>query len=140
MTAIIALSATMRDDSNIGTVVAWDSPATVEAFVRSPANHMLLQDAARMWRDDRRVRVLDVGCGAGRNAVPLARRGCLVIGTDLSQPILQAAAALDADDQLRLVEAPMDALPLGSRNSDLIVAYCVWNLATSGAEFRRART
>ncbi|HEX4915071.1 MAG TPA: class I SAM-dependent methyltransferase, partial [Vicinamibacterales bacterium] len=122
----------------MGAAVTWDSPATVEGFVRSPANHMLLQYAARIWRGDRPVRVLDIGCGAGRNAVPLARRGFLVIGTDLSQPMLQAAAARDADGRLRLVKAPMDALPLCNRSCDLIVAHGVWNLAGSGAEFRRA--
>src|SRR3954469_1661276 len=37
-------------------------------------------------------RVLDIGCGAGRNALPLARLGWNVVGTDLSWPMLCAAA------------------------------------------------
>jgi hypothetical protein len=32
----------------------------------------------------------------------------------------------------------MDALPIASGTSDLIVAHGIWNLARSGAEFRRA--
>jgi len=34
--------------------------------------------------------------------------------------------------------APMDALPVASRTIDLIIAHGIWNLAGSGAEFRRA--
>jgi ubiquinone/menaquinone biosynthesis C-methylase UbiE len=119
-------------------VTAWDSAATVQGFVRSPANHMLLQYAARTRRRDRTTRVLDIGCGAGRNAVPLARGGFMVIGTDLSQPMLEAAASRDAGGRLTLIKAPMDALPIGSRSTDLIIAHGIWNLATSGAQFRRA--
>src|SRR5690606_33789147 len=74
----------------------------------------------------------------GRNAVPLAKAGFLVNGTDLSWPMLHAAAARDADGRLQLALAPMDALPVADRCIDLIVAHGIWNLARSGAEFRRA--
>lgn len=118
--------------------MVWDSPATVEGFVRSPANQMLLQYAGQIRSADNRVRVLDIGCGAGRNAVPLARGGFLVTGTDLSQPMLQAAAGRDPCGRLVLLRAAMDALPLRDRSSDLIIAHGIWNLARSGVEFRRA--
>jgi 2-polyprenyl-3-methyl-5-hydroxy-6-metoxy-1,4-benzoquinol methylase len=42
------------------------------------------------WRSERR-RVLDLGCGAGRNAIPLARLGWDVVGIDTSIPMLRAA-------------------------------------------------
>lgn len=42
----------------------------------------ILEDARR-WLPDR-GRALDVACGAGRNALHLARRGCSVLAVDLS--------------------------------------------------------
>jgi SAM-dependent methyltransferase len=117
---------------------AWEAPATVEGFVRSPANQTLLQYAARLRNHNAVIRVLDIGCGAGRNAVPLARDGFYVTGTDLSWPMIQAAAARDAAGRLQLAVAPMDALPVMDGSSELIIAHGIWNLARSGAEFRRA--
>jgi ubiquinone/menaquinone biosynthesis C-methylase UbiE len=88
------------------------------------------------------ARLLDIGCGAGRNAVPLARAGWNVIGTDLSLPMVQAAATRIVEDQLgdrvSLLLAPMDQLPFVSECFDFIVAHGIWNLARSGREFRQA--
>jgi ubiquinone/menaquinone biosynthesis C-methylase UbiE len=84
------------------------------------------------------ARLLDIGCGAGRNAVPLAATGWQVVGTDLSWPMLVAASARRTGDHLRVVLAPMDAIPIRDTSIDLIVAHGIWNLARSGGEFRRA--
>jgi SAM-dependent methyltransferase len=43
------------------------------------------------------ARVLDLACGHGRHSVELARRGCRVIGVDLSEPSLELAAARAAE-------------------------------------------
>ena len=40
------------------------------------------------------ARVLDVGCGTGRHAVPLARRGFRMVGIDLSRGMLREAQAV----------------------------------------------
>lgn len=120
----------------------WSAPATVEGFVRSPPNGTLLAYAAAERRRAPGGRALDIGCGAARNAVPLAHAGWHVVGTDLSQPMLDAAAtrvaAAGFADHVELTLAPMDRLPTPDRMFDLIVAHGIWNLARSGAEFRRA--
>jgi ubiquinone/menaquinone biosynthesis C-methylase UbiE len=41
-------------------------------------------------------------------------------------------------DRLHWVFAPMDAIPIGDRSFDLVIAHGIWNLARSAAEFRRA--
>jgi SAM-dependent methyltransferase len=79
----------------------------VEEFVQSPPNESLMSVAAAALHSS--ARLLDIGCGAGRNAVPLAHTGWRVAGTDLS-----------AD------------------SFDFIVAHGIWNLARSGREFRDA--
>ena len=87
-------------------------------------------------------RLLDLGCGAGRNAVPLARLGWSAIGVDLSLPMIAAAAERVREERLeshlRLVLANMHELPFAARSFDFIVAHGIWNLARSGSEFRRA--
>ena len=117
---------------------AWSAAGTVEGFVRSSANTTLLNYAARLQYRREPLRVLDIGCGAGRNAIPLAETGALVTGTDLSWPMIEAAAARATNTSARFALAPMDALPVRSRSFDLIIAHGIWNLATSGEEFRRA--
>lgn len=87
-------------------------------------------------------RALDLGCGAARNAGPLAELGWTVTGTDLSWPMLTAAAerARQIGDAGRLdaVAAPMDCLPLRDAAFDLVIAHGIWNLARSAIEFRGA--
>ena len=87
-------------------------------------------------------RALDLGCGAGRNAVPLAASGWAVLGLDLSWPMLVAASARGAEaglrDRLAWALAPMDRIPVADRSVDLIVAHGIWNLAPTAELFRRA--
>ncbi len=118
----------------------WNHPDTVAGFVGSPPNDTLLEVAAREWHHS--ARLLDIGCGAGRNAVPLATAGWEVVGTDLSAPMLTAAASRVSGtglaDRVRLLMAGMDRLPFAPASFDFIVAHGIWNLARSGREFRDA--
>ena len=107
-------------------------------FARSAPNPVLLQYVTRHRQRAAVRRVLDIGCGAGRNAAPLALSGAEVVGIDLSWPMLMAAAARPSGGRMRLVQAPMDALPLGAGSADVIVAHGIWNLARSGRELERA--
>ena len=69
--------------------------------------------------------VLDIGCGTGRHAVQLARRGFRVTGLDLSPGMLAeaAAAAAEAGVEVELIEADATAFDLG-RVFDAAVCLC----------------
>ena len=120
---------------------SWDAPGTVAGFERSLPNDMLMRFAAAELERVPRGLVVDIGCGAARNGVPLAEQGWNVVGTDLSEPMLAAAArraaAAGVEGRIRLARAGMDALPVPDRSADLIVAHGIWNLARSSPEFRR---
>lgn len=120
---------------------SWSAADTVTGFAQAQPNGTLIRFADVQLRRGM-ARVLDVGCGAARNAVPLAQLGWDVLGVDLSWPMLRAAverAALEPFSRPpAFALAPMDALPAASRSMDLVVAHGIWNLARTTAEFRRA--
>ncbi len=76
-----------------------DTPAEVDAIERL----LHLRKGAR---------ILDVGCGAGRHAVELAKRGYAVTGVDLSGPLLEEArkAARRANTKATFVREDMRRL------------------------------
>ncbi|HEU5196888.1 MAG TPA: hypothetical protein VFW70_19270, partial [Methylomirabilota bacterium] len=66
---------------------AWSAPGTVAGFKESRPNAVLMRYAEHERLRGPGGRALDLGCSAGRNAVPLARLGWDVIGIDLSWPM-----------------------------------------------------
>lgn len=121
---------------------AWSAPGTVEGFATSPPNPVLMHYAARVLAESPGLVAVDIGCGAGRNGVPLASLGWRVLGFDLSAPMLAAASrrAASATAPLRFAAAmaPMEQLPVASGRANLVVAHGIWNLAASDALFRQA--
>ncbi len=65
---------------------------------------------------DKTLRLLDVGCGTGRHAIELTRRGYNVMGIDLSEAQLQHARKKAADLKLSIDFRQLDArnLPFSS--------------------------
>src|SRR6266568_4252344 len=120
----------------------WSAPGTVAGFAKSAPNAVLMKFAEKELRRAGSRHALDLGCGAGRNAVPLARLGWTVVGTDLSWPMLCAAITRTRedrlDDHLHLVLAPMENIPARDCSFDLVIAHGIWNLARSAAQFRQA--
>ena len=118
-----------------------DTPGIVAGFKRSLPNAVLMRFAEQELQRSRGGLILDIGCGAGRNAIPLSRMGWDVIGTDLSRPMLCAAAERVGEEtagRLQLVLASMEKLPIQDWSADMVIAHGIWNLARSAAQFRQA--
>ena len=69
---------------------------------------------------DPRAAVLDAGCGTGRVAIELARRGYRTVGVDLDPQMLATARAKGPD--LEWVEADLAGLDLTGRRFAAVVA------------------
>ena len=71
------------------------------------------------------ARVLDVPCGAGRLTLPLAERGCVMTGVDISEEFVDAARRAAADRRLAatFAVADMRRLPEGAFDA----AFCFGN-------------
>ena len=120
----------------------WSRPETVAGFSASAPNPTLAQFAHEELLRRGRGRALDIGCGAARNAAPLAADGWHVVGVDLSLPMLTAALERVQRNRVAgrvaLALAAMDHLPVADGSCDLVIAHGIWNLAPSAATFRRA--
>lgn len=76
--------------------------------------------------------VLDAGCGTGRVAVELARRGLDVVGVDLDPAMLDAARA--KAPELRWVRADLADVDLGRRFDAVVMAGNVMVFVAPGTE------
>jgi ubiquinone/menaquinone biosynthesis C-methylase UbiE len=122
----------------------WQAPELVERFRTNSPNDVLMRYAcelqARRGGGAEPLRALDIGGGAGRNAVPLAQLGFRVVCIDLSVPMLRAAQLKrrqeGTEDAVHLAQSPMAPLPFRDDQFDLIIAHGIWNLSNSGLELR----
>lgn len=65
--------------------------------------------------------VLDLACGAGRHMLEFERRGHVVVGLDLSEPLLREAQT--SDPGLLLVRGDMRHLPFADASFGLVVNF-----------------
>ncbi len=79
-------------------------------------------------------RVLDVGCGPGRHALELARRGHVVTGIDISARFVELARASAAAEGLEAVAFEVgDARSLGfEAEFDLVISLCQGGFGLTG--------
>ena len=122
----------------------WDSPENVDRFAaREP--DVRLSALLAEYADAGTVRVLDLGCAAGRNAVLLAEKGFDLDALDSSpamvaktrQRLVSIIGAPEAERRVRV--GRMDDLSFTSDASyDLVVALGLYHCAESRAEWDRA--
>jgi ubiquinone/menaquinone biosynthesis C-methylase UbiE len=69
-------------------------------------------------------KVLDVGCGTGNAAIPLARAGANVIGVDIATNLLEQARARAGSEGLKIDfrEGDVEALPFPAAEFDAVVS------------------
>jgi len=104
-----------RDDGLLAGLRTSMNPARLGYIQR------VLEDG--MWPSLRGFRVLDVGCGGGFLAEPLARMGCDVTGVDPSAASLLAARS-HADQQgldITYLHGRGEDLPVGDASFDAVV-------------------
>lgn len=80
-------------------------------------------------------RVLEVGIGTGRIALPLARHVHSVTGVDLSRGMMNRLRAKRTDQWIDLAEGDITRLPLAAQRFDAAVAVHIFHLIP---EWRRA--
>src|SRR5262249_27911900 len=122
----------------------WESPESVERFAaREP--DVRLTELIREYPNPSKVRVLDLGCAAGRNAVLLAQWGFNVEAADGSEAMVaktreRLAAIVGTEDARRRVRVGrMEDLSWAANESfDLVVALGIYHCAESRREWDRA--
>lgn len=70
-------------------------------------------------------KVLDLGCGTGRNAIYLGKEGFIVVGIDISKTALQVAEQKIENEDLQnviLVYGDIASLPFPSQHFDAIIS------------------
>jgi SAM-dependent methyltransferase len=77
-------------------------------------------------------RVLDLGCGTGGHAAPLAERGYEVVGVDRSAAMLERAQARGS--AARFLEADILGLDLGQTFDAVVMLFAVLGYQVSNAE------
>ena len=121
----------------------WDSPENVARFAaREP--DVRLTELVREYADPAAVRVLDLGCAAGRNTVFLAEKGFDIEALDASSAMAgktreRVAATLGAAEAAaRIRVGRMDDLSFAADGRfDLVVALGLYHCAQSRAEWDR---
>jgi SAM-dependent methyltransferase len=103
-----------RDDGT------WDGEAFQRLFDRLAARGVGVHGEADLVWSFQPTAVLDAGCGTGRVAVELARRGVHVVGVDRDPSMLATARRLAP--QLAWVEADMTSVDLGERFDVVVMA------------------
>lgn len=112
--------------------MTWDGDEYQLRFDRLAAAGHDVHGEAELVASYRPSTVLDAGCGTGRVAIELARRGMDVVGVDVDPSMLAAAAR--AAPTITWVRADLSELDLGRRFDVVVMAGNVPLFTTAGTE------
>jgi ubiquinone/menaquinone biosynthesis C-methylase UbiE len=82
----------------------------------------------RVGQIDQTSRVLEIGVGTGRIALPLAAQVGTVVGIDLSRPMLERLRAKRNRERVEVVQGDATQLPFRSHSFDAALAVHVFHL------------
>jgi SAM-dependent methyltransferase len=100
-----------------------------------PAECDLLEDLLRRYATQPTHTLLDLGCGTGNHAIPLAQRGYEVTGLDLSPMMLATAEtkASEAGVSLRLEQGDLQTFDLGETYDGVLAMFAVLSYQAENA-------
>lgn len=101
-----------------------------------------IEAAARRFGDGPIRSVLDLGCGTGGHALPLARRGYRVVGVDRSPEMLACARSKCEQagclENVTLIPSDITSFTLDRRFDLVICMFAVMSYMTKNEELRKA--
>jgi len=117
-------------------------PPSTDLLATFGAIDIYLFDQLLRGRFDRRRRVLDAGCGDGRNLTYLLQRGFTCFGIDRDPAAIEHVRALAAAAPVELPPenfrtGEIDKLPWAGASMDAVVCSAVLHFATDLAHFDR---
>lgn len=94
-----------------------------ESFVHGTAKEVDFVE--KEINHNKKIKILDIGCGTGRHAIELAKRGYSVTGVDLSESMIKKAGENAAKEDLDIDFRKADArnLPF-EKDFDLVIMIC----------------
>lgn len=99
----------------------WESIAPIWHKVRKRPFPHSVERLAEQWKPGR---ILDVGCGNGRNMIPFAKRGFTCIGLDISENLIRTAQTWLAEQGVKpsLVIGSAPVLPFKQQSFDYLIS------------------
>jgi ubiquinone/menaquinone biosynthesis C-methylase UbiE len=95
-----------------------------------------IMEALPVFRRIKASRILDLGCGAGRNSIYLAKCGFDVVGVDISRSALRKAKSrfeAEGVENIAIVCASMTHLPFINHSYDVVISVSVIHHAVKEA-------
>lgn len=99
---------------------ADDNPIAMLRAVSRSILPWTVNHIENIYGKNKKLNILDIGCGGGFLSNPLAQKGFRVTGIDLSINSLQIARKFDATRSVKYIQADANSIPLKENQFDVI--------------------